>query len=205
MQPSLFAKICKTNNDCNRNAKYCDVIQRCYKNKCINSRKRCTNSARPICNEQKRRCEAATVTSIVVTPISAVDCTNHPDRDGDGSIDVRCGGDDCDDNDYNRYPGNVEVCDAQDKDEDCNPHTFGRRDGDKDGQIDIACCNTASNGGKYCGRDCDDSNPVIVVGSQTCVTDREELVKICGKQRPLKCGYDLICFKQPNGLGICAP
>lgn len=37
-------------------------------------------------------------------------------------------GDDCDDDDPDRYPGNFEICDDDDHDEDCDPTTFGTRD-----------------------------------------------------------------------------
>ena len=33
-----------------------------------------------------------------------------PDMDGDGHNSVACGGDDCDDTDPDRFPGNVETC-----------------------------------------------------------------------------------------------
>lgn len=46
---------------------------------------------------------------------------DNPDADGDGRISIACeGGDDGDDTDPNRYPGNLEVCDVLDYDEDCD-------------------------------------------------------------------------------------
>jgi len=82
-----------------------------------------------------------------------------PDVDGDGSRDASCTnaegeplGDDCDDADAMRFPGNLEICDANDHDEDCDPDTFGNRDVDGDGAFDAACCN-----GDVCGTDCDDT------------------------------------------------
>jgi hypothetical protein len=83
------------------------------------------------------------------------------DVDGDGSVSDACCnalgcGDDCDDNDANRYPGNTEVCDAAGHDEDCDPTTFGFKDSDGDGYADASCCNGAN-----CGNDCDDSNGAV--------------------------------------------
>ncbi|HWB79635.1 MAG TPA: putative metal-binding motif-containing protein [Nannocystaceae bacterium] len=82
------------------------------------------------------------------------------DEDGDGYEAIACGGDDCDDQDANRYNGNIEVCDNDNHDEDCDPHTFGYRDGDGDGHPDALCCN--SDGERlWCGDDCDDAQPSV--------------------------------------------
>jgi hypothetical protein len=92
------------------------------------------------------------------------------DADGDGHRATACGGDDCDDNDAHRFPGNAEVCafDAATMmrtdpthDEDCDPTTFANpmtHDGDHDGDgyVDHACCNADRNGMSACGTDCDD-------------------------------------------------
>ena len=51
-----------------------------------------------------------------------------PDAAGDGAKEASCGGQDCDDDAAARFPGNVEVCDPTDHDEDCDPTTFGFRD-----------------------------------------------------------------------------
>ena len=40
------------------------------------------------------------------------------DVDGDGSMSMECGGDDCDDEDPRRFPGNTDICDEVDND--CN-------------------------------------------------------------------------------------
>ena len=89
----------------------------------------------------------------------------HLDADGDGSMDAACGGDDCDDNDPNRYPGNTEVGDPYDHDEDCDFSTFGEVDKDGDGYYDARHCNIDNSGGFHCGTDCDDNkanvNPAV--------------------------------------------
>jgi hypothetical protein len=84
-----------------------------------------------------------------------VDNDDHPDvlcmnKDGD-SI-----GDDCDDENANRYPGNIEVCDALNVDEDCDTATIGDKDQDQDGAIDNTCCNRDATNTLVCGTDCDD-------------------------------------------------
>lgn len=90
-----------------------------------------------------------------------------PDEDGDGHYDASCRGpddsplgDDCDDEDPNRFPGNEEVCltSAPDHDEDCDPQTVGLLDMDLDGSTSSACCNDDDNGARFCGADCNDDN-----------------------------------------------
>jgi hypothetical protein len=83
------------------------------------------------------------------------------DMDGDGSFDVACGGDDCDDTDARRHPRAVEVCDPAGLDEDCNPATFGDRDADGDGFVSHTCCNLRDDGTLNCGTDCDDSRAYV--------------------------------------------
>ncbi|MEL7108238.1 MAG: putative metal-binding motif-containing protein [Pseudomonadota bacterium] len=83
------------------------------------------------------------------------------DADGDGERSYMHGGADCDDNDAKRYPGNVEIADPENRDEDCNPETFGERDYDGDGFFDAAACNERSDGSMNCGRDCNDRNARI--------------------------------------------
>jgi hypothetical protein len=63
------------------------------------------------------------------------------DRDGHLAINGCCGGDDCDDNDADRYPGNPEDCDEAGKDQDCDFSTVGTIDKDGDGFIDARCWN----------------------------------------------------------------
>ncbi|MBX7193488.1 MAG: putative metal-binding motif-containing protein [Sandaracinaceae bacterium] len=85
------------------------------------------------------------------------DCGVERDADGDGLDAEECGGRDCDDADPLRFPGNVEVCDGEAHDEDCDATTFGPRDLDHDGAIDAACCNEDASGVRSCGEDCDDT------------------------------------------------
>ncbi|MCB9601934.1 MAG: DUF4215 domain-containing protein [Sandaracinus sp.] len=91
------------------------------------------------------------------------DCVDAcPDNDGDGAFEASCGGDDCDDSDPNRAPGNREICDSDD--EDCDPSTFGFRDLDGDARPDSRCCNPQAGGGELCGDDCNDMRPDIYSG-----------------------------------------
>lgn len=135
----------------------------------------------------------------VSAPIFAND---DADRDGDGHVDVRHGGDDCDDSDGNRYPGNFEVCDADNHDEDCNPSTFGSRDSDQDGFVDVRCCNYFRGVGN-CGTDCDDGNRAVRPASQVC---DGFAVAICGENGRFfnaRCPAGTVCVAQPNGTGVC--
>ncbi len=88
--------------------------------------------------------------------------TNCPDGDGDGHRPVTCGGDDCDDADPLRFPGNPEVCGLAGDlhDEDCDPSTVGQlamNDADHDGYLIPTCCNPRVGMPPVCGDDCDDS------------------------------------------------
>src|SRR5690606_5586721 len=62
------------------------------------------------------------------------------------------------DSDGNRHPGNEEVCDVGDHDEDCDARTYGVRDQDGDGAADANCCNVDDEGERVCGSDCDDTS-----------------------------------------------
>ncbi len=85
-------------------------------------------------------------------------CMEPGNCDGDGEPSMECGGRDCDDGDGVRYPGAVEVCDADD--EDCNDETLGERDADGDGFHSAECCN-----GDVCADDCDDSRRDVHPGA----------------------------------------
>ncbi len=79
------------------------------------------------------------------------------DADGDGHDAPRWGGDDCDDSDARRFPGNAEIPDERHVDEDCDPSTYGKVDDDRDGFYSDEYCNRAGDGSMNCGTDCDDS------------------------------------------------
>lgn len=92
---------------------------------------------------------------------SASTAPSPADRDGDGHDAIICGGDDCNDSDGNSYPGNVEICDAANHDEDCDPFTFGAKDTDKDSFVDASCCNIQPDSSLTCGTDCDDTKSQV--------------------------------------------
>jgi Putative metal-binding motif len=124
------------------------------------------------------------------------------DTDKDGHNNLLCGGDDCDDNDAAKYPGNTEVCDADGHDEDCIPHTYGLRDADGDGYYDYKCFNVVNGVIKSSGTDCDDNNAAIYPGQQIFVN--ETTVDVCGKGVfELAAGF--MAVKQPNGTAIVIP
>ena len=90
---------------------------------------------------------------------ASASCTDTcPDADGDGHEEASCGGDDCDDFDPDRFPGNPEVCDAF-RDEDCDATTLGP-DADGDGLAPAECCNGVD-GVLTCGTDCDDTSAEV--------------------------------------------
>ncbi len=104
---------------------WCNGEESCRDGRCEAGRGHCL--ATQGCDEDSRRC--------------ITDCSVAADRDGDGVDGIACGGSDCDDTDPNRFPGNTEVCDEEGHDEDCDPLTFGSRDSDGDGYVDMLCFN----------------------------------------------------------------
>ena len=123
------------------------------------------------------------------------------DVDGDGHISVECeGGDDCDDADAARFPGNPEVCDAYGHDEDCNPTTYGATDADGDGFIDQNCFNYGSGGSTNGGIDCDDTNPVININSGFYLyIDDSTIVSANCKGTIYRLPKEQIALQLPNG------
>jgi hypothetical protein len=186
---------CTSDEQCDDHV-FCNGVERCNKTLpgadpcgCAHSTPAC--GAGDVCIEGTQRCES---------PACA-------DADGDGHHAAACGGDDCDDNDANRFPGNPEVCDNDGHDEDCDATTFGLADADGDQFYNAFCCNTESSGARHCGTDCDDTNPAIVPGAQKCEKGGSTTVVICDQngtfRAPVQCGGALTCVTQPNGLGVC--
>lgn len=152
------ATLCGADRDCGDQGLFC-AQWRCRPGEpgtdargCVNLGAPCEESQR--CDEGMDRCAPAWCTE------GRDGCLLPGDCDGDGHKEpLECGGDDCDDDDGDRHPGNAEVCDAVGHDEDCNPNTFaGADDGDLDGDgyISALCCN-----GDNCGDDCDDTRPDV--------------------------------------------
>ena len=183
---SASAAPCTTDRDCN-DGNFCNGREGCAPGYRGADARGCVRLMEPpceapdTCDEDQDRC-----------------IDGCPDQDHDGHEPFHCGGDDCDDNDANRYPGQAEVCDAAGHDEDCNPLTYGNRDTDKDGEADARCCNRDGSD-VYCGVDCNDAAAALNRGAMVC---DGEGVYVCG-DGPTPCGAGTKCVPQPNGTGLC--
>lgn len=131
------------------------------------------------------RCDDGIACTVDACSEAARACVSTPpDGDGDGYGGVGCGdGADCDDADPDTFPGNLERCDPEAHDEDCDPSTHGGLDEDGDGFESDACCN-----GTDCGTDCDDArftsntggNDVCNGLDDDCDGDIDEMVRVDG-------------------------
>lgn len=145
--------LCTSDSDCD-DGTFCNGTELCMpgatsadSNGCITASNPCT--ADQMCDEEADAC-------------LTTDCGEEADFDDDGHDSLACGGDDCDDRNPNRYPGNPEVCDLDGLDEDCDPDTLaGTADGDLDGDgfVSERCCYDPGDGTPVtCGPDCNDEN-----------------------------------------------
>lgn len=135
---------CSSDGECD-DGTFCNGRERCVDGMCEPGRAPCVGE----CDEVGDAC--------------ILDCDAGGDADGDGFRAIACGGNDCDDSDPDRYPGNTEICDES-HDEDCDQTTLGGKDDDGDGVVDAICCNLALTGELSCGGDCDDSQPSVRPG-----------------------------------------
>ena len=107
--------------------------------------------------------------SVSIPGIGYAALTCFDDLDADGHVSSACGGDDCDDFDPLRYPGNREICDVDNRDEDCDTSTYGHTDVDGDGFVSTQCCNEMADGSLNCGTDCDDNRgSTSPIGNDVC-------------------------------------
>ncbi|MCB9616477.1 MAG: SUMF1/EgtB/PvdO family nonheme iron enzyme [Sandaracinus sp.] len=141
--PSDAASVCAADTDCD-DGLFCTGVERCDATASSADARGCVVGATPCAD----RCDET-------ADVCADDCS-IPDADRDGVNAIACGGLDCDDSDADVSPNATEVCDAEGRDEDCDPTTFGERDADEDGFVDALCCN-----GEACGNDCDDARPNV--------------------------------------------
>ncbi|MBO6938277.1 MAG: putative metal-binding motif-containing protein [Deltaproteobacteria bacterium] len=132
---------CAVDTDCDDDL-FCNGEETCDPESSNANARGCVAGTAPCpperCIEAERRC----------------DTSGCEDADGDGYMDIACGGTDCDDTDAGRFPGQAERCDFVD--DDCDPTTVGDRDADGDGVVSSLCCN-----GTTCGADCDDTQPGV--------------------------------------------
>ncbi len=153
---------CRSDLDCSDGV-FCNGVERCRPSETSADVAGCTApDAVPDCDDGVECTSDACA-------VSVDRCVNEgPDADQDGHVDVACLnaegdalGDDCDDADADRFPGNPEICDEEafGHDEDCDDTTIGQRDRDGDGAQDDRCCN-----GTTCGTDCDDTTIAKRVG-----------------------------------------
>lgn len=150
---TVEAAACETPEDCDDGI-FCNGSESCVNGTCTSDPRVCDDGiacTQDSCSEERAAC--------VSRPVDQ-------DRDGYGSsscVDQTGAplGIDCDDADPDRFPGNLEVCDLEGHDEDCDPQTLGSTDLDDDGYTDARCCNAQPGGSTLCGDDCDDARVAV--------------------------------------------
>ncbi len=132
---------CKRDADCDDDV-YCNGAEQCEALECQAGTPRCREGQD--CDEEQRSCQT--------------NCALGADADDDGFDAVECGGSDCDDSNPDRFPGNIERCDNEGLDDDCDPTTLAGDEGDEDedGTVSAQCCNSID-AALVCGTDCDDT------------------------------------------------
>ncbi len=148
---------CEADDECD-DGEFCNGTEKCDPEATAANSKGCVTARSMPCEGQA--CDESSD--------ECVSC-EEGDVDKDGHKAIACDGDDCDDNDEDRYPGNIEVCDSAGHDEDCDPDTLGGpsdADVDKDTFVNAACCNELANGELACGDDCDDEMSGINPGQE---------------------------------------
>jgi hypothetical protein len=120
------------------------------------------------------------------------------DMDGDGHNAVDVNGDDCDDKDPHRFPGNPEKMDSTGHDENCICD-FELVDKDHDGHYDVKSFNVCGDGTIVRGDDCDDSNPAIFPGAIIFISETE--AEKCGEGKVYAPAGKKFS-RQPNGTAI---
>lgn len=98
---------------------------------------------------------------VQIQPPARTCAASERDCDRDGSNAVAHGGDDCNDTDPGRFPGNTEVADFNGHDEDCDARTFGMLDTDGDGETNAGVYNTDASGRRFGGTDCNDTRTAV--------------------------------------------
>ncbi|HJL14370.1 MAG TPA: MopE-related protein [Sandaracinaceae bacterium LLY-WYZ-13_1] len=139
--------VCTENVDC-ADERFCTTSERCAPDDPAADARGCV--LEPTCATGERCDEEA---NLCAPADGGGGDAGECDADGDGHLAVACGGDDCDDDDAERYPGNAERCGgmladgtpAAAHDEDCDPCTVAGEtpdgDADDDRYPSAACVN----------------------------------------------------------------
>ncbi|MEM1414522.1 MAG: MopE-related protein [Myxococcota bacterium] len=148
---------CTRSTECD-DGLFCNGAERCSPDDPAADPFGCVSSDAPCVGMEGLRCDE-------MGDVCGTVCSVTDDADGDGAAAIECGGTDCADDDPNRFPGNPEVCDDADHDEDCDATTVGARDLDGDGEVDARCCNAVPGEPTVCGTDCNDARRDVAPGA----------------------------------------